>query len=168
MEGVPHGHPRGKRRKSRKRNGGDRTDRHGSVATAQAERVAGVARKRTAIAATSSAGRVEATKRARAFYNPPCKNFKLPPWAVINKPLEQITNVEVQALIDEGLITEKDVHDWLRWRGSPDAVGCAKDIPLPRTAPGTQPMEPLWRQLANATPTPVGWHQYPWRRTPTP
>ncbi len=139
-------------------------------ATAWAEKYPVLA-ARQRIAATVETRRAEATATMKRYGHPPCRNFRTPPWLAVpelqNKQPEAITNAEVRMHV-----SQEDIRDYLQWRGRPDTAGCPK-VPMPRTAPGTRAGlldDPHWRPTGLATPTatPVGWHVYPWRRTPTP
>ncbi len=101
--------------------------------------------------------------------SPPCKNHRFPPWFVTeisHIPTNYITTVDARSVA-----TQEEIRRYMQWRGSPGAAGCPR-VPLPKRMPGDPPLldNPHWRPhgLNAPTPTPVGWHVYPWRRTPTP
>lgn len=136
-------------------------------ATEQAEIVFTHATAQANAMATVETRRAEATATMKQLMPPPCRNFRVPPWvdAITHKRAEQITTVEALEVT-----TEAEIRDYLRWRGSPDAQGCPY-VPMPKRMPGDPPLSDThWRPqgLNTPTPTPVGWHVYPWRRTSTP
>ncbi len=95
---------------------------------------------------------------------------KSPPWAdkLDHVPkYEPITCAHVRQLIRDGEITEDSVVKWMQWSAENafDQMLDYRDW-LPRSAPGecVSVLDyPHWAP-PSPTPTPVGWHVYPWRR----